>query len=275
MLLSRGKISSIKLWQYFHITQYAEYPLISWRRKLINNLNKWLANRFDFGHIFVSESVKADVQAHLIKAKNSKVVYNAISRPSIETAQASYATSVFRILLPGRVESSKGQLWFIEPLKEFIRQEQLSPDQMQIVVAGEGSQLVKLQQEIKLQNLQAFVKVVGKIPNSELMLYMQQSNLVVVPSFVEGLPLVILEALQQKSIVLASDIAPNREVISSKEIGYLFKAGNITDCVDKLQFIYQHREQQLVDKTAIEEHLNSKFSFEKHIQNLIAVVESA
>ncbi|WP_363322025.1 glycosyltransferase family 4 protein [uncultured Pontibacter sp.] len=276
--------NNCKLWQYFHITQYAEHPLNSWKRKLINILNKRLANLFDYGHIFVSEAVKNDIQLHLIKLNNNRVIYNALdsvenielnTKHTRESERKLQGTQVFTILLPGRIEASKGQLWFLDPLQKWIRLKQLKPEQVQVLVVGEGSQKDRLSELVLTNGLLPYVTITGLLPNKKVLKYMRQCDLVVIPSFVEGLPLVILEALQQRAIVLASDIKPNQEVISRQEIGHLFKTGDVADCIDKLQFLFQHRGQELVNSRAIETLLKTRFSFEVHMQRLINVIEDS
>jgi glycosyltransferase involved in cell wall biosynthesis len=57
--------------------------------------------------------------------------------------------------------------------------------------------------------------------------------LFVLPSDLEGMPIVLLEALGYGTPVLARDIAPNREVLGS--FGRTFKAGSVDDLKRVLQ----------------------------------------
>lgn len=276
MLQGLHKNRGIKLWQYFHITQYLEFPLVSLRRKLLNNLNIWLAKRFDDGHVFVSEAVKADIQQHLVRLSKSIVIYNALpsqSNPTKYNATLKTVSAKFKILLPGRVEASKGQLWFLEPFREFVRLNELSPNQVELVIAGTGGQFAEIEKAVVRKGLQDYVQLPGKLTNEELTKRMQQSSLVVVPSFIEGLPLVVLEALQQHSLVLASDIQSNQEVICNTKVGMLFKAGNKADCIAKLQHVYKHKSDNLIHDKSIDALLTTKFSFERHIQEIITLIE--
>lgn len=58
--------------------------------------------------------------------------------------------------------------------------------------------------------------------------------LFVLPSMLEGLPIVILEMLSLGVPVLASDIGPNREALSDGEFGAIFMAGDVADLRSKL-----------------------------------------
>ena len=58
--------------------------------------------------------------------------------------------------------------------------------------------------------------------------------LFVLPSMLEGLPIVVLEMLLLGVPVLASDIGPSREVLNDGEFGVLFHAGDVADLKVKL-----------------------------------------
>jgi glycosyltransferase involved in cell wall biosynthesis len=276
MLLGLRKKKEINLWQYFHITQYTEYPLTTWKRKLINRINKILADAFDYGHVFVSKSVRFDIQSSLLDLSNNYVIYNALPQQTNKLPEPIIIENdkaTFTLLLPGRIEAAKGQLWFIEPFKKFLTLEQLKPEQVQLIIAGDGSELEILEHRIKEEKLEAFFQLTGNLPNSKLQDLIKRCSAVVLCSVVEGLPLVILEALQQRSRVLASDISPNREIIVNDKIGFLFETGNVDDCVAKLQYVYKLRNEP-TDIEAIETHLAKNFSFQKHMQRLISLIEN-
>ncbi|MFA5802824.1 MAG: glycosyltransferase family 4 protein [Thermoleophilia bacterium] len=58
--------------------------------------------------------------------------------------------------------------------------------------------------------------------------------LFILPSMLEGLPIVLLEMLSLGIPVLASDIGPNREALLDGEFGAIFKAGDVADLRSKL-----------------------------------------
>ncbi len=60
------------------------------------------------------------------------------------------------------------------------------------------------------------------------------AGLFVLPSLLEGLPIVVLEMLSLGVPVLASDIGPSREVLKEGEFGALYRAGDAEDLARKL-----------------------------------------
>ena len=74
----------------------------------------------------------------------------------------------------------------------------------------------------------------GELRGQTLAEIVRGAGLFVLPSDLEGLPLVMLEAMQEEIPVLASDIPPHRQLIGQDK-GFLFEAGNLDSLVDSLQ----------------------------------------
>lgn len=81
----------------------------------------------------------------------------------------------------------------------------------------------------------------GELQGVRLAEIVRGAGLFVLPSDLEGLPLVMLEAMKEGIPVLASDIPPHKQLIESDK-GFLFQAGNCDDCVQILQQALQQPE---------------------------------
>ncbi len=271
--------SKLCLWQYFHITQYAEYPVNSLKRLFINTLNKKLAQKYDTGHIYVSDSVKDDIAKGLRVQVRQKVLYNAIDKIAINKffnkQDLSGLGADFTILIPGRVEPAKGQRFFIKVFSRFIKEHLFLPSQVKLLIAGNGSDRDKLLQEAESSDIVHHIHCIDEIENSALIKLMGKCSLILLPSFFEGLPLVLLEALEAKALVLASDIGPHKEVIKDGITGFLFKAGDEADCLAKLQHIYKNREKLLINFNEVDKLLQERFSFNHHIDQLVSIIKGS
>jgi glycosyltransferase involved in cell wall biosynthesis len=82
-------------------------------------------------------------------------------------------------------------------------------------------------QSLRASCAQDGVVFTGYVFGPRLATLFRQAALFVLPSDVEGLPLVLLEALGYGTPVLASDIPPNREVLG--DLGRTFAAGSVDD----------------------------------------------
>lgn len=273
---------NIKLIQYFHSPQYAQFPLNTVRRRGMNKLNTLMGKSYDDVHIFVSNTVKDDIQLNLFKHPFSYVIYNALpglndfggarKKSNNFTKVPDFAPTTFLIVVPGRIEKDKGQLFFIEVLKLFIEQKKLLHDEIQVLVIGEGIQRGELEDKIKETSLSEFVLLSSVVPNAELLHWMRRADLVVLPSFFEGLPLVALEAMQTKGLLLTSDIPSFQELIEHGQNGYVFRTGDVVDCLAKMQFIYETRDADLIDLNKVAQQVEQKFSFKQHVAQLVHVI---
>jgi glycosyltransferase involved in cell wall biosynthesis len=76
-------------------------------------------------------------------------------------------------------------------------------------------------------SLQDNVKITGWISSNEVHDLLLQSDAMILPSFAEGLPVAIMEALAVGRPVLATYIAGIPELITHNKQGVLFHAGDV------------------------------------------------
>lgn len=94
-------------------------------------------------------------------------------------------------------------------------------------LAGSGPERDRLQQRIEKLGIASRVSFVGAIPwGPELFRFMQSADMLVLPSFTEGLPLVLIEALANGVPVVASRVGGVPELIEHGRTGLLFDPGD-------------------------------------------------
>lgn len=261
---------SFTLHQYFHGLQYAQFPINSLSRFSVNKLNQILAVVCDDSHIYISKATREDVEKNLIRIKRQQVLYNPISAAQvlseskvIDALLAPYLNT-YIIVLPGRLDHNKGQLFFLNVFKKFLRQNDIRAGELVLLLVGAGEIEDELRIDIAESNLENYIKLFGELPNMELRYMLSFAQFVVVPSFIEGLSFVALETLAAGKILLTSDAGGLKEVVIDGETGFIFKAGDERDCLVKLNYIYQNRVEQLIDRIEIEQDLKQRFSCEQY-----------
>ena len=97
----------------------------------------------------------------------------------------------------------------------------------------------------------------------------RNAGLFVLPSDLEGLPLVVLEAMREEIPVVASDIPPHKQLIG-EDRGMLFKAGNLDSLVATLRQILA-RPADLATKTQkAKKYIQDNYSWQKvSYENLV------
>ncbi len=118
----------------------------------------------------------------------------------------------------GRLEQWKGAGSFLE-IARLVAQE--IPDTV-FQIAGTGSMLEEMQ--ATAAHLEADVRFLGEVEHARIPDVLRASSVLVLPSFIEGLPTVCLEALSCAVPVVAADTGGTAEVVIEGQTGYLCPA---------------------------------------------------
>lgn len=103
-----------------------------------------------------------------------------------------------------------------------------------LILAGRGPEFENLQKLTLELQLEDSISFLGYVDNSKLASLLEQCFLLVLPSFSEGFPKVLLEASAAARPLLGSAIDGNREIIVPERNGYLFDPESPADLADKL-----------------------------------------
>jgi colanic acid/amylovoran biosynthesis glycosyltransferase len=104
-------------------------------------------------------------------------------------------------------------------------------------IAGDGPDRKKLEAVIDGTALQHHVELLGHVDAERLGDYYKESDLIVLTSRSEGIPLVLMEAMARGKLVLAPDITGIPELVRDWENGFLFRAGSLEDFVARVDLI--------------------------------------
>jgi glycosyltransferase involved in cell wall biosynthesis len=125
-------------------------------------------------------------------------------------------------------------------LKAFLK---LQPPGWKLVLAGGCSDTPSFREElVQITQGNPQITFTGEIHGQSVAQIVRGAGLFVLPSDVEGLPLVMLEAMREKIPVLASNIPPHRQLIG-EDRGLLFEAGNLESCIQGLHQALSQPEQ--------------------------------
>ena len=130
-----------------------------------------------------------------------------------------------RLVCVGRLCEQKGQMLLLEAAKKLND----SGINFELILAGDGEMRAEIESLIIQYQLQDKVKITGWISSDEVRNHILSSQALVLPSFAEGLPVVIMEAMSLKRPVISTYIAGIPELLKSGENGWLCVAGDVED----------------------------------------------
>jgi glycosyltransferase involved in cell wall biosynthesis len=139
----------------------------------------------------------------------------------------------------------------------------LQPSGWKLVLAGGSSDAPAFQAQLyQMAEGNPHITFTGEIQGESLSQIVRGAGLFVLPSDVEGLPLVMLEAMREKIPVLASNIAPHRQLIGENR-GLLFEAGNLESCIHQLNHALSQPEQLAENASLAQYYVQHNHSWDK------------
>ncbi|QVW25536.1 glycosyltransferase [Pseudomonas hormoni] len=133
--------------------------------------------------------------------------------------------SVPRLVCVGRLCEQKGQLLLLEAARILAAQ----AVEFEIVLAGDGEMRGQIEALIAQHGLQSKVRITGWISSDQVRTEILAARALVLPSFAEGLPVVIMEAMALRRPVLTTYVAGIPELVRQGENGWLFPAGEVEE----------------------------------------------
>lgn len=150
-----------------------------------------------------------------------KVVHCGIE-PSTFPAPTPLADGPLKLVSIGRFSEQKGQLVLISAMADVIRKR---PDAtLQLVGDGEMRDLIEA--EISRHGLSGNIELTGWLSEADVRARLADAHALVMPSFAEGLPMVIMEAMAAGRPVIGTYIAGIPELVRPGETGWLVPAGD-------------------------------------------------
>jgi glycosyltransferase involved in cell wall biosynthesis len=125
----------------------------------------------------------------------------------------------------GRLSEQKGISILVEAVGQ-LAQEGL---RFKLVLVGDGSLRPEIEALIKALKVEEYIQLTGWATNLEVKQHILDSQVMILPSFAEGLPVAIMESLALARPVLTTYIAGIPELIQPNRSGWLVPAGSVEE----------------------------------------------
>jgi colanic acid/amylovoran biosynthesis glycosyltransferase len=117
----------------------------------------------------------------------------------------------------------------------------------ELVLAGDGEMRAEVERMIAVYGISNQVRITGWISSQQVRDEILASSAMVLPSFAEGLPVVIMEAMALKRPVITTYVAGIPELVIAGENGWLVPAGSASDLTNALVEMLSASRQHLVE----------------------------
>jgi glycosyltransferase involved in cell wall biosynthesis len=116
---------------------------------------------------------------------------------------------------------------------------------LELVLAGDGEMRGDIEALIREYGLGEGVRITGWISGEQVLRELQAARALVLPSFAEGLPVVIMEAMALGRPVVSTFVAGIPELVQAGENGWLVPAGDVEALADAMQACLQSSTERL------------------------------
>jgi len=127
--------------------------------------------------------------------------------------------------------------------------------------------MMKIIEDNELTN----VSLLGGIPYEEMYKVYNTSDIFVLPSFSEGLPITMLEAMASELPVIISDVGDVSKILKGENGGFAVPSGNVEAIVSKIKLLMN--DENLRSKLGRRGRINSISNFGNFVNDQIKIYQ--
>jgi colanic acid/amylovoran biosynthesis glycosyltransferase len=172
-----------------------------------------------------------------------EVVHCGLEAGFFARADEMRAGAAARLVCVGRLCEQKGQLLLVAAAAMLARQGVA----FELVLAGDGEMRAEIEAAIASHGIADRVRITGWISSAQVRDELLAARALVLPSFAEGLPVVIMEAMALGRPVISTFIAGIPELVRSGTEGWLIPAGDVDALAAAMRLCLETDEARLLE----------------------------
>ena len=135
-----------------------------------------------------------------------------------------------RVAFVGRLDPVKGALLLVEAMAIVLK---AHPD-ARLTLAGDGPARAGAEARARALGIDGSIRFAGYMSQGQVADLLAASDMLALPSFAEGLPVVYMEALASRIPVVASRVAGVQELVEDGVTGYTVPPGDVATLADRM-----------------------------------------
>jgi len=171
------------------------------------------------------------------KQRNIVIIPNIIDYP-VKSNFKNTESDILTLLFLGLITNKKGIFDLLEVIK---KNKDKYKAKIRLIIGGNGEteSLIRIIKEEKLADI---VEFVGWIANTEKTYWLQNADIYILPSYIEGLPISILEAMSYGKPIISTNVGGIPEVVFPGKNGILIEPGNLIEIESAIDYFIKHPE---------------------------------
>jgi len=165
----------------------------------------------------VSSSVAKELEKYNLNPKDVVVAGNGVDEKFFSHKKRKIENISKYIMFVGRIDREKGIFDLVKSAKIICK----SRSDVFFTIAGSGRDLKKLKSETKKAGISNRFILLGQVKKEQLVKLYQNASIFVLPSYHEGLPGVLLEAMSCGLPIVATNVRGNRDLITNGKNGII------------------------------------------------------
>jgi len=157
---------------------------------------------------------------------------------------------------------------FVKAIPEILNER----DDLEFLIGGDGQLRDEIEKYINEKNLNDKVKLVGWIPHGNLPDHLNELKLLVLPSYTEGLPNIMLEAMACSTPVLATPVGGVPDVIKDGETGFIMENNSPEHIARNVIRALNHPNQEKIAENA-RALVEMEFTYEKAVEKYRKILD--
>ena len=152
------------------------------------------------------------------------------------------APTLPRFVCVGRLCEQKGQMLLLQATTILAAR----GIGFEVVLAGDGEMREEIEVFICRHKLRPIVRITGWISSDQVRNELLAGRALTLPSFAEGLPVVIMEAMALRRPIITTYVAGIPELVEPHKHGWLVPAGDVNALVDAMQACIEAHDDTLI-----------------------------
>jgi colanic acid/amylovoran biosynthesis glycosyltransferase len=170
-----------------------------------------------------------------------------------------------RFVSVGRLSPEKGQIGLIDAFARVLG----SGVDAELFLLGDGPERSRLEQRVRDSSLGGRLQLLGRAPEAQTLSAIASADVFVLSSFMEGLPVVLLEAMALGIPVIAPALAGIPELVRHAETGLLFTVGDWTDLAASMKKLAEDETLRTRLAANARERVRIEFDVDRAIEPLV------